>query len=174
MANKTNIEQLENKQTHPTPPLQREGGKSAYMQMALEEAKKAYQQDEVPIGAVLVDSHTGEVIARAHNLCEQKDCTEHAEILAIQKACKELNQNRLWDMDLYVTLEPCIMCAGAISFARIRKLYFGAEDKKSGAVKNGVKFFESPTCHHKPEVESGIMEAECSSLVKDFFKAKRA
>ena len=141
------------------------------MTLALKEAEKAAAKDEVPIGAVIVKDE--EVIAKAHNLCEQKGCTKHAEILAIEKACKKLKTTRLWDCDMYVTLEPCTMCAAAISFARIRNLYIGATDEKGGAVLSGVKFFESKTCHHKPKIKAGILANTCSQILKDFFKAKR-
>lgn len=148
--------------------------KEDYMRRALELAKKAAENDEVPIGAVVVDRQTGKIIAEAGNQSAHNgDATAHAEILAIQRACKELRQTRLWDMDLYVTLEPCTMCAGAISFARISNLYFGATDEKGGAIVSGVKFFEASTCHHRPHVESGILAAECSKLLQYFFKQKR-
>ena len=127
--------------------------KEDYMRRALELAKQAAENDEVPIGAIVVDSLTGKIIAEAGNQSAHNgDATAHAEILAIQQACKKLNQPRLWDMDMYVTLEPCTMCAAAISFVRIKHLYFGATDKKGGAVVSGVKFFEAPTCHHRPTV----------------------
>lgn len=145
-----------------------------YMQKALDLAITASQQDEIPVGCLIVDSISGEIIASAHNLSQHtEDATAHAEILAIRKACKKLNQNRLWDMDMFVTLEPCTMCAAAISFARIKNLYFGAHDEKGGAVINGVKFYEQKTCHHKPNIISGILEKECSELLKNFFKNKR-
>ncbi|MFV0626977.1 MAG: nucleoside deaminase [Alphaproteobacteria bacterium] len=145
-----------------------------YMKRAIELAQKAFETDEVPIGALIVNSQTGEIISETHNLSEHSDCcTAHAEILAINQACQKLGSNRLWDLDLYVTLEPCTMCAAAISFARIKNLYFGAYDPKGGAIENGVKFFNSPTCHHKPSVYSGIMEEECSQILKEFFKTKR-
>ena len=147
--------------------------KIEYMQLALEEAKKAAQEDEVPIGCVIVDPKTDTVIVKTHNASEKVNCLKHAELLAIEKATEKLNSNRLWGMDLYVTLEPCTMCAAGISFARIANLYFGAFDQKGGAVVNGVKFFASPTCHHHPNIEGGIMEPECSQILKDFFKTKR-
>ena len=122
----------------------------------------------------IVDSATGEIITSTHNLSQHsEDATAHAEILAIRQACQILKQNRLWDMDMYVTLEPCTMCASAISFARIKNLYFGAYDEKGGAVINGVKFYEQKTCHHKPNVVGGILEEKCSQILKDFFKNKR-
>ena len=143
-----------------------------YMQLAIKEAEKAALKDEVPIGAVIVKD--GKVIAKAHNNCEHSgDCTGHAEILAIRKACKKLGTTRLRGCDMYVTLEPCTMCAAAISFARIENLYIGAEDEKGGAVFNGVKFFESKTCHHKPKIKSGILSNTCSQILKTFFRNKR-
>ena len=117
---------------------------------------------------------TEEIIAEAYNLSEHGvNACEHAEIIAMRLACEKLQTNRLWDMDLYVTLEPCTMCAAAISFMRIRKLFFGAEDIKGGAVVSGVKFYESTTCHHRPEVYGGICAEKCGQLLKDFFKSKR-
>ena len=148
--------------------------KEDYMRRALELAKQAAENDEVPIGAIVVDSLTGKIIAEAGNQSAHNgDATAHAEILAIQQACKKLNQPRLWDMDMYVTLEPCTMCAAAISFVRIKHLYFGATDKKGGAVVSGVKFFEAPTCHHRPTVEYGILAEESTKLLHDFFQKKR-
>lgn len=148
--------------------------KKFYMQKAFEQAQKAAKKDEVPIGAVVVDPQSGKIIARAHNLSEHFDnALAHAEILALNKACKKLKQNRLRGMDLYVTLEPCTMCAAAISFMRIEHLYFGAKDIKGGAIENGVRFYDAATCHHKPLVEGGIMETECAQILKDFFKSKR-
>lgn len=148
--------------------------KEDYMRRALELAKQAAENDEVPIGAIVVDSLTGKIIAEACNQSAHNgDATAHAEILAIQQACKKLNQPRLWDMDMYVTLEPCTMCAAAISFVRIKHLYFGATDKKGGAVVSGVKFFEAPTCHHRPTVEYGILAEESTKLLQNFFQKKR-
>lgn len=144
------------------------------MERALALAAYAAEQDEVPIGAVVVNPENGEIVSEAYNLSEHvADASAHAEILAIRKACEKLKCNRLRGMDLYVTLEPCTMCAAAISFARIQNLYFGAVDAKGGAVASGVKFYDSPTCHHRPEVQGGIMERECGQILKDFFKAKR-
>ena len=144
------------------------------MERALALAAYAAEQDDVPIGAVVVNPENGEIISEAYNLSEHvADASAHAEILAIRKACEKLKCNRLRGMDLYVTLEPCTMCAAAISFARIQNLYFGAVDAKGGAVVSGVKFYDSPTCHHRPEVQGGIMERECGQILKDFFKAKR-
>ena len=142
------------------------------MDIALEEARLAQRRGEVPIGAVVVLA--GEVIARGGNANrELHDATAHAEINVIRQASLRLDNDRLIDCDLYVTLEPCTMCAAAISFARIRRLYFGAEDVKGGAVVNGVRFFEQPTCHHAPEVYGGIAEQESASLLKSFFGKKR-
>ena len=142
------------------------------MDTALEEARSAAQRGEVPVGAVIV--RDGTVISSAGNRTrELNDPTAHAEILAIRQACSALGVERLTDADLYVTLEPCAMCAAAISFARIRRLYFGATDEKGGAVSNGGRFFSSPTCHHAPEVYSGISETEAASLLVDFFRQKR-
>ena len=143
------------------------------MDLALEEAKAAGARGEVPIGAVVV-SPDGMVLARAGNrTLELRDPMAHAELLAIREACAQLKSERLVDCDLYVTLEPCAMCAGAISFARIRRLYFGAPDPKGGAVEHGPRFFGQPTCHHAPEVYGGIAEIAAAGLLKDFFAARR-
>ncbi len=143
------------------------------MKIALEEAEAAQARGEVPVGAVIVLN--GSVIAKAGNRTrELNDPTAHAEILAIREACSVLGDERLAGSDLYVTLEPCAMCAAAISFARTGRLYFGAGDPKGGAVENGVRFFSSPTCHHAPEVYSDICEQEASRLLKQFFAEKRA
>jgi tRNA(adenine34) deaminase len=142
------------------------------MQLALDEARAAQARGEVPVGCVIVRG--GTVIARAGNrTLADKDPTAHAELLAIRAAAATLASERLTDCDLYVTLEPCTMCAAAMSFARIRRLYFGASDEKGGAVEHGVRFFSSPTCHHKPEVYGGIADAEAAALLKDFFAARR-
>ncbi len=142
------------------------------MQLALDQAGAAGARGEVPIGCVIV--RDGEVIARAGNrTISDRDPTGHAELLAIRAAASVLASERLADCDLYVTLEPCTMCAAAMSFARIRRLYFGAADPKGGAVENGVRFFSSPTCHHRPEVYGGINESECAVLLKEFFQARR-
>lgn len=145
-----------------------------YMRQALSLAVTAAAADEIPVGCLIVDPANETVIAATYNLSQHsQDATAHAEILAIREACQKLNQNRLREMDMYVTLEPCAMCAAAISFARIRHLYFGAADKKGGAVINGVRFYDQPTCHHRPLVTDGILENESAILLKDFFKAKR-
>lgn len=146
--------------------------KASFMEHALEEAKLAAQRGEVPVGAVLV--HKGDIIARNGNrTLELKDPTAHAEVLVIREAAAKMDNERLYECDLYVTLEPCPMCAGATSFARIRRLYYGASDEKSGAVESGVKYYKSDTCHHKPDVYSGILETECSLILTEFFSAKR-
>jgi tRNA(adenine34) deaminase len=145
---------------------------ASFMDVALEEARAAGERGEVPVGCVIV--RAGEVIARAGNrTIADRDPTAHAEIVAIRHAAARLASERLEDCDLYVTLEPCAMCAGAVSFARIRHLYYGAGDPKGGAVDNGVKFFAAPTCHHRPEVYGGLAEAEASALLTDFFKERR-
>jgi tRNA(adenine34) deaminase len=142
------------------------------MAMALQEARAAGAASEVPIGCVLVRGDA--VVAAAGNrTIIDHDPTAHAEMLAIRKAAAVLGTERLTDCDLYVTLEPCAMCAAAISFARIRRLYYGAADPKGGAVEHGVAFFRSPTCHHRPEVYSGIAEAEAGTLLRAFFQARR-
>jgi tRNA(adenine34) deaminase len=142
------------------------------MAIALDEARAAGARGEVPVGAVIVRG--GEVVARAGNrTLADRDPTAHAELLVIREAARALNSERLMDCDLYVTLEPCAMCAAAISFARIRRLYYGAADPKGGAVDNGVRFFASPTCHHRPEVYGGIGESEAAALLREFFQARR-
>jgi tRNA(adenine34) deaminase len=142
------------------------------MEMALDEARAVAARGEVPVGCVVV--RDGEVVARAGNrTLADHDPTGHAELIAIRAAAAALGTERLVDCDLYVTLEPCAMCAAAMSFARIRRLYFGASDSKGGAVENGVRFFAQPTCHHRPDVYSGINESECAVLLKEFFAARR-
>ena len=142
------------------------------MDIALEEARLSERRGEVPIGAVIVCA--GELIARGGNANrELHDATAHAEVNVIRQASLRLDDERLADCDLYVTLEPCTMCAAAISFARIRRLYFGVEDVKGGAVNNGVRFFEQATCHHAPEVYCGIAEQEAAALLKVFFEKMR-
>ncbi|WP_374304031.1 nucleoside deaminase [Ferrovibrio sp.] len=144
------------------------------MEIALEEARAAEVRGEVPIGAVVVDGSNGSVVARAGNETRaQNDPTAHAEILAIRRAAEALGAERLSGCDLYVTLEPCTMCAAAISFARLRRLYYGADDPKGGGVAHGARFFAQPTCHHRPEVYGGIHEAAAAALLRDFFAAKR-
>lgn len=142
------------------------------MKEALKEAKKAYKKLEVPVGAVIVKN--GEIIARGHNLKETKcDTTKHAEIIAIQRASKKLNAWRLEDCEMYVTLEPCTMCAGAIINSRIKKVYIGTEDPKSGACGSILNLFTDYKFNHKVEYEKGIMQKECEKILKDFFKDLR-
>jgi tRNA(adenine34) deaminase len=144
----------------------------SFMDLALKAAEKAEKAGEVPIGCVIVLDN--EVIAAAGNrTLTDRDPTAHAEILAIRQATEVTGSERLVDCDLYVTLEPCTMCAGAISLARIRRLYYGAADPKGGAVDSGVRFFASPTCHHVPEVYSAVGEGEAATLLREFFKARR-
>ena len=145
-----------------------------YMRLALNEAKKAAKKDEVPVGCVVVDSR-GNVISAAYNSGEHgKDAMEHAEIKAMRKAAKKLGKTRLWDCEMYVTLEPCAMCAAGISMMRIKRVVFGAANEKGGAVVNGVKYFESASCNHKPEVISGVLREDCGEILSEFFKNKRA
>lgn len=142
------------------------------MQIALELAAEAAANGEVPVGAVVV--HNGEIVAKvANQMYALKDPTAHAEILAIREALKKVGTGRLMECDLYVTLEPCTMCAGAIAHAKLRRVYYGAEDEKGGAVDNGVRFFNSATCHHRPEVISGLNESESATLLRQFFLARR-
>lgn len=149
-----------------------EENKEKFMKEALKEAKKAYEKLEIPVGAVIVKE--GKIITRAHNLKESKhDTTKHAEILAIQKASKKLESWRLIDCDMYVTLEPCSMCAGALINARIRKLYIGTLDEKTGACGSVLNLFEDYKFNHKVEVEKGIMQKECEEILKNFFKDLR-
>jgi tRNA(adenine34) deaminase len=144
----------------------------SFMDLALKAAKTAEKSGEVPIGCVIVRDN--EVVATAGNrTLTDRDPTGHAELIAIRQAAAAIGSERLVDCDLYVTLEPCTMCAAAISFARIRRLYYGAADLKGGAVDSGVRFFASPTCHHAPEVYSAVGEREAAVLLRDFFKARR-
>jgi tRNA(adenine34) deaminase len=143
-----------------------------FMELALAEARAAGARDEVPIGAVVVLDNV--VVGRAGNRTrELNDVTAHAEIVAIRMACEALGQERLTGADLYVTLEPCTMCAAAVSFARIRRLYYGAEDPKGGAVDSGVRFYRQPTCHHAPEIYSGLAATDAANLLTTFFQQKR-
>jgi tRNA(adenine34) deaminase len=145
---------------------------TSFMAMALDEARAAGARGEVPVGCVIV--RDGAVIARAGNrTLADRDPTAHAEIIAIRAAAASLGSERLEGCDLYVTLEPCAMCAGAVAFARIRRLYYGAADSKGGAVDNGVQLFASPSCHHRPEVYGGLAEAEAGALLKEFFRERR-
>jgi tRNA(adenine34) deaminase len=143
------------------------------MQLALEEAQGSLARGEVPVGAVLTTAN-GELLAKSGNrTIELKDPTAHAELLVIREGANKLVSERLVNCDLYVTLEPCAMCAAAISFARLRRLYFGAIDPKMGAVENGPRLFQQPTCHHRPEVYGGIGETEAARLLKAFFAERR-
>jgi tRNA(adenine34) deaminase len=140
--------------------------------LAFHEAGQAALRGETPVGAVIV--RDGEVLASAGNrTLELRDPTAHAEVLAIRMACEKAGSERLPGADLYVTLEPCTLCAGAISFARIRRLYYSASDPKGGAVDSGVRFFDQPTCHHAPEVYGGFREDEAADLLRAFFKDRR-
>ena len=145
----------------------------SFMNLALEEARAAEAAGEVPVGCVIV--HDGVVVAKAGNrTLADRDPTAHAELIAIRQAAAALGSERLTGCDLYVTLEPCAMCAAAMSFARIRRLYYGAADPKGGAVESGVRFFASSTCHHRPEVYGGINESDAAGLLRGFFAARRA
>lgn len=144
------------------------------MRLALETARKAAADGEVPVGAVLVDAATGDIVAGAGNRVEQDtDPTAHAEMIVIREAAALRKDVRLPNCDLYVTLEPCPMCATAISFARIRRVYFGAFDPKGGGVENGPRIFDQPTCHHRPDVYGGIGESDAAALLREFFAARR-
>jgi tRNA(adenine34) deaminase len=146
--------------------------KNDFMYEAINQAKIAFAKDEVPVGAVLVEE--GKIIAKTYNQnLTLKDPTAHAEILALREAAKIKNSARLDGCDLYITLEPCAMCASAIALARIRRVYYAASDPKFGAVENGARIFNSSSCHHRPEIYSGISEAESQKLLRDFFKSKR-
>ena len=143
-----------------------------FMREALKEAKKAYDKLEVPVGCVIVKD--GKIIARGHNVKEtKKDTTKHAEMIAVQKASKKLDSWRLLDCEMYVTLEPCSMCAGAIINSRIKKIYIGTMDQKTGAVGSVLNLLEDYKFNHKVEIESGIMQKECEKILKDFFKELR-
>jgi tRNA(adenine34) deaminase len=145
---------------------------SSFMDLALVEARAAAADGEVPVGCVVVRG--GEVIARGRNrTLADRDPTAHAEMLAIRQAAATVGAERLVDCDVYVTLEPCAMCAGALSLARVRRLYYGAADPKGGAVDSGVRFFASPTCHHRPDIYGGIAEQEAAALLRGFFAERR-
>ena len=144
-----------------------------FMLLALKEAKKALLIDEVPVGCVIV--YNNKVVARGYNKREkEQDATSHAEINAIRKASKKINNWRLCDMDLYVTVEPCIMCAGAIMWSRFRRVIYGAKDPKGGALGTSINIFDTPNINHHPEIIGGVLEEECSSIIKNYFKEKRA
>jgi tRNA(Arg) A34 adenosine deaminase TadA len=153
----------------PTPHLEHD-----FMGLAFRQAEAAAARDEVPIGAVLVDSATGQVLAADHNRVEElHDPTAHAEILVIRAVATGRKEKRLPDCDLYVTLEPCPMCAAAISFARLRRVIYAARDPKGGGIEHGPRIFQQPTCHHRPEVSGGLDESRSAALLKTFFQAKR-
>ncbi len=148
--------------------------KPSYMALALEQAEAAAAAGEVPVGAVLVEAGSGKVLARDHNRVEAlSDPTAHAEMLVIQTVARQLGLKRLTAADLYVTLEPCAMCAQAIALARLRRLYFGAYDPKGGGVEHGAEVFRQPTCHHRPEVIGGVEETRCGELLRGFFRGRR-
>ncbi len=145
-----------------------------YLQLALQQAEQALTKGEVPVGAVIVDSRNGNILAQAHNRTETlHDPTAHAEIVSLREACAKEGSVRLPYADMYVTLEPCAMCAAAISHARLRRLYYGAFDSKGGGVDHGARVFQQKTCHHTPEVYSGIEEEACADLLRRFFRSKR-
>ncbi len=145
----------------------------SFMEIALRMAQEAARLGEVPVGAVIVDA-AGRVLAQAHNRVEMDtDPTAHAEMMAIREVTRQRGQKFLEDCALYVTLEPCAMCAQAIAFARLRRLYYGAFDSKGGGVDHGARVFAQPTCHHKPEVYGGVMESASAALLKAFFESKR-
>ena len=144
------------------------------MDHAFSEAEKAFSQGEVPVGAAIIEASTGNLIATAHNeMVQRSDPTAHAELLVIQKTCQILGLSRLEDCDIYVTLEPCPMCAQAISFARFRRLYFGAYDPKGGGVDHGAQIFQASSCHHKPDEVGGMNETKCAQLLIQFFQKVR-
>ena len=147
---------------------------ASYMRLALGEARAAADRGEVPVGAVLVDAADARVVASSGNrIQELGDPTAHAEMLVIRATAAEMGAPRLPEFDLYVTLEPCAMCAGAISLARLRRLYFGAYDPKGGGVEHRARVFEQPTCHHRPEVVGGLEETAAGVLLKEFFTDRR-
>ncbi len=150
------------------------GSDETWMDRALALAQAAGEAGEVPVGAVIVDARSGEILAEAANRTERDaDPTAHAEMLAIRAAARRLGGKRLAGCDLYVTLEPCPMCAQAIAFARIRRLYFGAADRKGGGVENGARIFDRPSCHHSPEIYGGIGEIRAAALLQAFFRERR-
>ena len=143
-----------------------------YMQIAIKEAQKSALIDEVPVGAVIVKN--GKILSRGHNLREKtNDPTSHAEIVAIRKACKKLNSWRLEDCTIYVTIEPCSMCAGTLLWTRIKKIVYGAKDIKGGALGSSLNLFEAKNINHHPEIVGGVLEEKCATLMKDFFRNKR-
>ena len=150
------------------------GSDETWMDRALALAEAAGEAGDVPVGAVIVGARSGEMLAEAANRTERDaDPTAHAEMLAIRAAARRLGEKRLAGCDLYVTLEPCPMCAQAIAFARIRRLYFGAADRKGGGVENGARIFDQPSCHHSPEIYGGIGEVRAAALLQAFFRERR-
>ena len=146
----------------------------SFMSLAFAEAQAAAAAGEVPVGAVLVDGASGQVLARAHNRVEEwGDPTAHAELIALREGARLMGAKRLTGADLYVTLEPCPMCAQAVSFARLRRLYFGAYDPKGGGVEHGARIFEQPSCHHRPEIVGGLEERRAAALLRAFFQERR-
>lgn len=144
------------------------------MQLAFREAKKAFEENEVPVGCVIIHNGTNNIVASTRNLMQQtKNPNSHAEILAINLACLELGSKNLSGCDIYITLEPCTMCAAAIANARLRRLYYAAADRKQGAVENGIRFFNSSSCFHRPEIYNGILEEESVNLMQTFFNRIR-
>ena len=144
------------------------------MLIALKQARIGFDAEEVPVGAVIIESQTGKIISKAHNRVQQlQDPTAHAEILAIRSASYKVSNPRLTKLDLFVTLEPCAMCAHAISLARINKLVFGAYDSKNGGVEHGARIFSNAACNHIPEIIGGVYETEASDILREFFKARR-
>lgn len=146
----------------------------SYMEIAYKQAKIAFKKSEVPVGCAIIDRSSGHILAKTHNLCESKNNpTLHAEIVAISLACKKINNKNLSNCDIYITLEPCAMCASAISHAKIKRVYYSAADEKQGAVENGIRFFNSKSCLYRPEIYSGIMKNESETLLRDFFAKLR-
>lgn len=144
-----------------------------FMQVALEEARAAYDQDEIPVGAVITHHNTGEILVRGYNIVEQHhNATMHAEMVVINQACKKLKSKYLFDYDIYITLEPCAMCAAAISHVKIKNLYYGASDAKFGAIENGARYYSSNSCIHRPNVYSGFYEDTSKDLLIKFFKTR--
>jgi len=144
------------------------------MQNAIEVAKTATDKNEVPVGAIVIHNDTKKILAQSHNLVETlKDPTAHAEILSIKQACKKLNSTNLSNCTLFVTLEPCAMCAQALAWAKINKIVYGAYDKKNGGIDHGFQVYNKPTCTHKPIIIGGILEKPCGKIIQDFFKRKR-
>lgn len=175
MAGTLRVRRRRRNLTPPTPVAKVRGvSDPSYMEMALAAAEAAGKAGEVPVGAVLVDGASGRVLARAGNRVEtDNDPSAHAELLVIRAGAAQLGTARLTTCDLYVTLEPCPMCAAAMGFARLRRLYYGAGDPKGGGVEHGPRIFSQPTCHHRPEIYGGLEEARAAALLRDFFRVRR-